>query len=436
MTIMKKYLIIILGLGMSWSLTNCEFSNDVDPNQPSLSQVLTNTTPQELNLLVGGLEARSRDAMGGFITATGEIARELYDFNSSDPTTLETLLGKEGATLTGSEPQLTGTMFARYQAVKSAEFVLDAVENVELTEAEKQGYRGVANTFKGLMLLDVLSLLNSNGVRVDVRDPNNLGPFLSKEEGFSAILNILDQGFSQLQGADFAFQLSSGFAGFDTPETFALFNRAVAARVATRGEDYALALSLVNESFLDLNGDLDVGPKRVYGLGGTETLNPIFKSPQQAGDQYIVHNRMISDIMTGDTRINKFRLRDDPVGRDGVNGTHEIALYATSTDPIDHIRNEELILIYAEANIQTSNFSDAVDAINVIRNAYGLSDYSGAQTENALIDEMLYHRAYSLWAEGHAMFDLRRYGRLNDQFLPIDRPGDLIHTEFPIPLFE
>ncbi|MDH3711060.1 MAG: RagB/SusD family nutrient uptake outer membrane protein [Cyclobacteriaceae bacterium] len=433
---MKKYIIIILGLGLTLSLGNCEFENDVDPNQPSLSAVLANTSPQELNLLVGGLEARSRDAMGAFITATGSIARELYDFNASDPTTTETLIGKDGATLNGSEPQLTGTMFARYQAVKSAEFILEAVENVALTEAQKQGFRGVANTFKGLNLMNVLSLLNNNGVRVDVKDPENLGPYLSKAEGFQAIRGFLDLGFDQLQGAEFTFQLSGGFTGFDTPAEFAGFNRAIAARVALYEEDYASALSLVNSSFMDMNGELADGPKKSYGVGGTEILNPIFKSPQQSGDQYVVHNRLITDIQAGDARINKFRLRDDPVPRDGLNGTHEIDLYASSTSPIDFIRNEELILIFAEASVQVGNLSDAVDALNVIRNAYGLANYGGAVTEDALIDELLYNRGYSLWAEGHAMFDLRRYDRLNDQFLPIDRTGDIIHTEFPIPPFE
>ena len=434
---MKNY-IFIIGLSFAMVFTGCELDEVVDPNQPSLGGVINSPSPQELALLVGGLEARSRDAMGSFITATGEIARELYDFNSSDPTTLETLLGKDGAVLTGSEPQLTGLMFARYQAVKSAEFILEAVELVDIAEAEKQGYRGVANTFKGLALMDVLNLLNSNGVRVDVRDPNNLGPYLTKAEGLAAIQGFLDQGFTQLQaaGTEFAFSLSVGFLGFNTPANFALFNRAIAARVAIHAENYALAKTLADASFMDFAADLRIGPKKMYGLGGVEILNPIFKSPQQSGDQYIVHDRFINDIQPGDTRINKFALRNDPVPRDGLNGTHETALYATSTSPIDYIRNEELILISAEASIQEDAFGDAVTALNVIRNAHGLGDYAGPQTEDALIDELLYNRSYSLWAEGHAMFDLRRYDRLNDQFLPIDRPGDIIHFEFPIPPFE
>lgn len=427
-----------MGLSIAMVFTSCELSEVIDPNQPSLGGVINDPSPQELVLLVGGLEARSRDALGGFITATGEIARELYDFNSSDPTTLETLLGKGGAQLTGSEPQLTGVMFARYQAVKSAEFILEAVEKVEIPAAEKEAYRGVANTFKGLALMDVLNLLNTNGIRVDVKDPNNLGPYLPRAAAFEAIQGFLDQGHGQLQsaGTEFPFSLSIGFLGFNTPANFALFNRAIAARVAIYAENYGLAKTLAEASFMDMDADLRIGPKKMYGQGGVEILNPIFKSPQQSGDQYIVHDRFINDIQPGDTRINKFALRNDPVPRDGLNGTHETALYETSTSPIDYIRNEELILIYAEASIWESEFGDAVTAIDVIREAHGLAPYSGPQTQDALIDEMLYNRRYSLWAEGHTMFDLRRYGRLNDQFLPIDRPGDLIHFEFPVPPFE
>ena len=430
---MKRLIILTIAL----VLASCSLDEVVDPNQPSLDEIVGNPTLQNLNLLAQGLEARAVNSWGGFITATGSISRELYFFNASDPTTTETLIGKAGAVLTGSEPQLTGTMFGRYQAVKSADFILDGVESSILTEAEKSGFRGYALTLKGYLLLDVLELLGDNGVRVDTSDPENLGPFLGRAEGFQAIRDFLDDGFAQLQNAEFTFSLSDGFAGFDTPATFAQFNRAIAARVAVRQGDFGGALTLLNDSFLSLDAaNLAVGPKRSYAQGGTELLNPIFKAPQQSGDQFIVHNRFITDIQAGDMRINKFRLRDDPVARDGLNGTHEIDLYESSISFIDHIRNEELILIYAEANIQEGNFADAVTALNIIRNANGLADYAGAVDEPSLIEEMLYNRSYSLWAEGHTMFDLRRYDRLNDMFLPLDRDGDIIHIEFPIPPFE
>ena len=80
------------------------------------------------------------------------------------------------------------------------------------------------------------------------------------------------------------------------------------------------------------------------------------------------------------------------------------------------------------------NLNEGVNAINIIRNGHGLGDYSGAVNGPALIAEMLNQRRYSLFFEGHRWIDMRRYNLLNT--LPIDRPGDDVWTEFPLPVTE
>ncbi|GAB3820658.1 hypothetical protein GCM10028895_21300 [Pontibacter rugosus] len=111
-----------------------------------------------------------------------------------------------------------------------------------------------------------------------------------------------------------------------------------------------------------------------------------------------------------------------------------MVVHSNRTDPVSIIRNEELILIYAEANIQTGDLGEAVRALNVIRTGNGLQTYTGPVTREALINEMLYQRRYSLFFEGHRWVDLRRYNRLNE--LPIDRAGDDVWVSFPIPFAE
>jgi len=93
-----------------------------------------------------------------------------------------------------------------------------------------------------------------------------------------------------------------------------------------------------------------------------------------------------------------------------------------------------LIMIYAEAKIQTNALTEAVTALNVVRKAHGLGNYAGAVTQAALIDEMLYERRYSLFFEGHRWVDMRRYNRLDE--LPKDRPSDDVWVEFPLPSTE
>ena len=41
------------------------------------------------------------------------------------------------------------------------------------------------------------------------------------------------------------------------------------------------------------------------------------------------------------------------------------------------IRNEELILLYAEAKINTAAIPDAVVALNIIRDGHNLNPYAG-----------------------------------------------------------
>ncbi|MCI5081156.1 MAG: RagB/SusD family nutrient uptake outer membrane protein [Saprospiraceae bacterium] len=432
---MKKINLLYL-FGFLMFFASCEFEEQIDPNAPSINSVLTDATLTELNLLVTGTEANMRNGFGNYVTSSGSVAREFYLFDA-DPRNTEDLLGKDGMMLDNNTFYLTAPYNTRYRVVKNCNILLEALENTEnVTEAEKDAYRGFANTVKGYMLFQVLNLMGENGIRVDVADPENLGPFVSQSEAFNEIVSTMETGFSQVQNSDFKLPLSVGFAGFDDAESFGQFNQALTAKILTFAGDYQGALDRLSKSFLDLSADIMNGPQHVFSTASGDIFNPLFKSPQQNGDQIVVHNSMLEDALPGDQRLNKFRERDNPTSQDGLNGTHETALYASSTSPISIIRNEELILLYAECNIQTDNPGEAVNAINVIRSAHGLPDYDGSTDKDALIDELLFQRRYSLWGEGNRMFDLRRYGRLNDQFVPIDRAGDIIHMQFPIPLTE
>jgi len=138
----------------------------------------------------------------------------------------------------------------------------------------------------------------------------------------------------------------------------------------------------------------------------------------------------LADAEAGDSRINKVTLRDTPREASGLVGTHDVWIYQSLEDSTPIIRNAELILLYAEANM-VSNPAEAVNAINVIRNAASLGDYAGALTPSALEDEVLNQKRYELFGESHRWIDMRRFGRLSE--LPNDRPGDMVPSAVPIP---
>jgi hypothetical protein len=114
--------------------------------------------------------------------------------------------------------------------------------------------------------------------------------------------------------------------------------------------------------------------------------------------------------------------------------------YPNPNSPIPLIRNEELILLRAEANINLGNLVDAVTDLNVVRQTSGgLAPYAGAVDQPSLINELLYNKRYSLMYEGgHSWIDFRRYG-LTTNLQAIDRvgpPPDVIFPTLPIPSAE
>ncbi len=439
---MKRIYILFLVLAsLAWA---CDVDEVVDPNNPSLGSVLNDASAAELQVLVTGLEARGRVYFTNATQMFGSFGREVWAYFGSDPRFQNDWLG---LVRTETYPDFfasAGTYVNPYLAVKQANILIEAVENSNaVTPEQAAGYTGFAKTIKGYQLLWPLMQQYQNGIRVDVEDPLNPGETLGYDAALSAIRAILDDGMTDLQaaGSSFGFELTAGFDGFNDPEGMMEVNRAIAARAALYAEDYTGALNALDDSFMDLDvteatsDKMLIGPAHVYGEA-PDVNNPLFYPLNAATSTIlIVHPAMVEDALPGDARVdNKFFLRDNPVTNaniqdsngDNIPGEYQDARWATNTDPIPFIRNEELILIYAEASLMTGNTGDAIDAINVVRNTWGLADYSGGTSTDELMEEILFQRRYSLWAEGgHRWIDLRRTGRLNETYVDLRDGGNL-----------
>lgn len=433
---MKIIYNILLVLAIAAIASSCELEEVENPNAPTFGSFEDGATQADVRLLAVGLEAVMRNDMEFHYQTVSILGREYYDLTGVDPRyTGEIIKGP----LDNNGFLTTRSFAAWYKIVQSANLLIKAVENSSagFTEEQKAGYYGYAKTLKGYALMMVANRQYTNGIRLEVGDPDNLGPLVNYQNALTGIMGILNDGYSDLQNAteEFDFALSSGFAGFDAPATFAEFNRAVAARVAIYQNDKAEARNLLEDSFLDLDGSLDIGPSHVFGLTGNDIQNNLFYVQDQQGQEYMAHNSWVADAEPGDLRVVEKTdpFAGGPVSFDNLSATHQVFLYKSNTDPVPIIRNEELILLYAEAYIGTDN-SEAVKAINIVRNAAGLADYSGPETDAALVDEILKQRRYSLFGEGHRWIDLRRYDRLDQ--LPLDRAGDSRIPAFPTPVTE
>ena len=362
------YFILIVSLAIGFS--SCEVEEIPDPNNPTVEQFENGATLADLQLLAQGLEATIRNDMQFHFWTLNMVGREYLDLRGTDPRYTSELLGQNGGDLDKQGFLTTRTYFGRFRSVRNAILLKNAVANTaaSLTAGETNAFLGFANTIIGYEMLLEATRQYENGIRTQVDDPNNLGPFAgSFQESLNGIKGYLDEGFTQLSSAsdDFPFALSAdGFSSIPgtQAEAMAQFNRGIAARVALYSGKRPDALTELSRSFMDLEGGMDMGAYYAYGgATGNDQTNPLF--------------------------------------------------YIPNTD------NDE-----------------AVAAINVVRDAAGIGDYTGDTDDASLVDEVLYQRRYSLWGEGHRWIDLRRYDRLDE--IPLDRAGDKVHTQFPRPASE
>ena len=119
----------------------------------------------------------------------------------------------------------------------------------------------------------------------------------------------------------------------------------------------------------------------------------------------------------------------------GISSNVRPTVYPTNVSPVPIIRNEELILIRAEANIGLGNRAAAIADLNFVRtNAGGLPPLPDSFAGD-LVAELLYDRRYSLFFEyGHRWVDARRYNRLGD--LRKQLPSHRVFPLVPIPVDE
>ncbi len=440
---MKTYINKILLLSLIFiSVTSCEVQEFSDLNNAEVDAFENNLNRGDLQDLVGGILYSSRLRLGIYFDDNGIIGREYYRFSASDPRFTSDMLGKGSLILDNNTFYITAPWGSRYRTVKNANLILGFLENQDLsaqfTDQEITATKGFLKTFIGYELLLNLNLTYQNGIRVDVADENNLGPFVSYDASLSAIRDFLEEGAIDLTagGAEFPFILSSGFNGFNTPATFLQANKAISARVAAYQGDAAAALAFLDDSFLNLSGeDLNTGIYYNFSLDQKDIVNPLFVSIDgiTSANSRVVEPSFVTDAEIGDNRLSKVVELDSPLSQDGLSGNYAVFRYTSLIDDIPIIRNEELILLYAEANI-TVNPDEAVNALNIIRESAGLNPYTGPTDTESLIDEMLKQRRYSLYAEGHRWIDVRRYNRLDE--LPIARADDDVFVQFPIPLTE
>lgn len=437
-------LLALLAVGVSPGCTDLVAP---DFNNPGLDELQQNPTraaaiAAATGLLIG---ARANIAdFNGYVSLMGILGRESYNLDGADPRYFTEML--EGDLNAGS-PALGGNLWARrYENIRSANILLNALEvlsddpAVGMTPTEKEATRGLAKTIQALDFLLVINTRDINGAPIDVDRALDAepAPIENKEAVLAHVVQLLEEARGHLEagGAEFPFPLSEGFAGFDTPATFIPFNRALLGRVEVYRGNFAAALVALGASFLSTGAPLDDGVYHVFGGGSGDLTNGL------VDPDLFAHTSIEADAeeQTNGELDARFLAKVSEVAERGpIRGVSSdlrfVPLYPSPSARVPIIRNEELILLRAEANIGLGNVDAAAEDINFIReNSGGLAPRNDLTAAN-ILDELLTQKRYSLLFEGgHRLIDLRRYNRLDQ--LPLDQPNHQINAVFPIPLDE
>ncbi len=399
----------------------CEDLDFPDPNNPTDETATIQT-------LVTGAEAVMRQDLGVYLRDLLVVGREAYYLEPADPRYTGELL--HGPIDPGG--------FLCYRPWQTAYKVIANCETIMGSANADAGATGVAQTLHAYSLMRLVYLWDESGARLNYDGDINAA-VATKAEVLAKIESLLDAGYSDLQSAEssedneFSFSLSSGFSGFDTPATFALFNRGLRARVAVHQDDWSNAqTALDNCSAWATSSDPDEGVYHAFSSGANDQGNEMYEDPTATTIKLVVHPTFYTDADAGDSRVSdNVVVRADTIIYDELESYLAPNLYSSSYDPVPIMRAVELQLLQAEVHIGNSDYSSAETIMNAIRTIAGVASYSGTDASNA-VDRVLHEKRYSLFLEGHRLADMRHYGKTDE--LPIDRPdrGDTIVT-FPIP---
>jgi len=442
-----------------------------NPNAPTVTSATSD--PSALQLLATGVYVDQRATSSGisdnFVLNVGKFGKEAYDFSLATPFLYrDFLIGIVSGGVQKVDPasQYAAAEWApQFKGLRDIyNFKKTVSASAALSAAGQAAALGYAQTFEGLMLLQLAQTRDTLGGIVEIKDDAaSFAPFVTRDSLYRYILSTLDASATALAagGATFPFTLAPGFTfkgTFNTPATFAQFNRGIKARAAA---NYATAgggsaawqavLTALQASFLNAGATsrdgFDAG---VYNTFAPSPDSPnalaapseptLYAHPSFTTDVQLKANGQPDDRYTAKIRTGLQPRAAATNGNGAVSLTSTIgfAMWPTVSSPIPVIRNEELILLRAEARLATGDKAGAIADINVVRqNSGGLppSTLTGASSNDDILTGILYEKRYSLMMEGARWIDMRRYGRLSQ--LPLDIPSGpnktLIAAVLPIP---
>lgn len=436
-------------------------------NNPTEEELGTLTDRSQIQALATGLLDSDRQTQFNYVFFPEMIARDILRLDASDPRYIEGLLGSPND-ISPSGFLGSGVWAGPYATIRGANLFISAVQNAgaitprPLTDQEKSAAIGFAQTLKALEYLRLIELRDDNGIPISTGG-DELAPIRCKPAVYDAIVALLDSALTDLSAAGttaLPFTLPAGWAAFSTPDRagsttdLAGLAEGLKAKVEmyrgflplnTAGPTAApntanlnAALAALDLSFynpVSTRAGLDVGVFHTYATGAGETVNPFSdRSVNYANPKVITEGAEPGDLRV-QAKVDTTPTIAPKTVQD-LTSRYLLNKPSQPTDPIAIMRNEELVLIRAEVLWGLGRDAEAVDMINLVRQAAGLPQKTLADfaTHGDLLRGILKEKRYSLLFESASRWvDYRMFGILNELGT---EAGNLPIARLPIPQAE
>lgn len=338
------------------------------------------------------------------VTANGFVTNELIILNTGN--TAEAQLNTGGPSVDG-----TNTIIANIWA-NASKIVFDANHIIQASASlPDQGYAsgliGYASIYKAMAL--------ASDAMFWEKVPDTVGTnvtFSDRVQGFNKAIVVIDEALNTIQSTP----ISASFAGNIPPGTDIVNTLyALKARYSLFAGNYADALAAANM--------VDLTVKSVMNFDAV-SINPIYETATSTNNVFQPIDSTFGlplDLQptATDKRVQFYTTINTAIApRFRVGG-----FGAASTSPWPYYLPGEITLIKAEADarMSTPDLGNAVIELNKVITKTPASDpfgiganepaYSGALTQDAILDEIYRQRCIELFMSGLKLEDMRRFAR-------------------------
>ncbi len=431
---MKRSIVV---LAAAVALAGCTQDLSVpNLNAPSAGGAVTRST---VVADAQGLIAFMRGLAEQGVRYQGVWGRESYDLRPQEPRTYtDYLIGPRDPNSFATNTYFGGN----YTTIVNARTLIDAVKGVtDMTDPEREAVRGWAQLVEAYAYSQIA--INHPGWGAPLEPPADptgaLVPVATQADLYARSVALFDSAATHLQagGSAFPFSFTAGFSDFASPAGLLKVDRALEARTLKYMGSWAQALTALQGSFVDATQPTTAGAFFDHGTSdGQSGTNPFYNVPTD-----YVHPRIRAEAQSQpngspDERVLEKLKAIASVTLYGITVSDVPVIYNSPTSQFPLIKNEELLLIRAEAELATGNASAALQDVNAVRVGSGhLAPLPASAAGPGLLDEILYEKRYSLlWEGGFTYLDALQYGRLAQ--LPRAQPTNVVFDKMNWPANE